>query len=151
MVTVKERLCRWPWGIGYVLGICCLYKLCALFSWGKSYCLQPHLWLYFCVWRGLCRPEVSLISVSNLILDFIHSEIVMIDLIPLFSRLYFIQVFLGPLETTINVMVAPIIMMMMFIASAVMNAGSRWEMAMMRLIVKTPSLIQCSPLPVGFH
>ena len=103
------------------------------------------------VWCGLCRPEVILRSVSNLILDFIHSEIVMIDIIPLFRNLYLLQVFLAPSETTITVMVAPIIIMMMLREYAVMNASSRWALAIMKLSAKTPSLSQCSPLPVGFH
>ena len=36
---------------------------------------------------GLCLSEVSLWSVSDLILDLIHSEIVIIDLIPRFHHL----------------------------------------------------------------
>ena len=88
---------------------------------------------------------------SNLILDLIHSEIFMIDLIPLFCHLYSLQVFLDPSETTITVMVAPITMMMMLRASTVSNSGSSWALAMMRLSVKMPSLSQCPPLPVGFH
>ena len=88
---------------------------------------------------------------SNLILDLIHSEIFMIDLIPLFRHLYFLQVLLDTSETAITVMVAPIMMMMILRASAVRNAGSRWALAIMRLSVKTPSPRQCPTLPVGFH
>ena len=116
-----------------------------------SHFLQPRMRLYFCVWLSMCHPEVSLISVSNLILYFIHYEIVMIDLIPLFRHLYFLQVFLDPSETTITVMVDPIIIMMTLRASAVSNAGSRWALATMRFSRNTLSLSQCPPLPVGFH
>ena len=51
------------------------------------YLLQLRLRLCPCVWLGLCLPELSLIYSSNLILDLIHSEIVAIDLLPLFSQL----------------------------------------------------------------
>ena len=137
---------------------CCIHlghlfpiqAVCPLLS-GLRYLLQLRLWLYFCFLWGLCRPEVSLRYVSNSILDFVHYEIVMIDLIPLFRHLYFLQVLLDTSDTAITVMVAPIMMMMILRASAVRNAGSRWALAIMRLSVKTPSPRQCPTLPVGFH
>ena len=100
---------------------------------------------------GLCRPEVSWWSVSDLILELIHSLIVIIDLIPRFRHLCFLQTFLAPSETTVTVMVATIIMMMMSRASDVRNTGSRWELATMRLSVETLNLSQCPPLPVAHH
>ena len=127
-----------------------IWKVCPLLL-GVWCILQHHLWLRFFVWWGLCHPEVSLISVLNLILDFIHSEIVKIEIIPLFWHLYFLQVLLAPSEKTITLMVYPIIMIMMFRVSAMSNAGIRWALEMMRLRVKTPILSQCPPLPVGFH
>ena len=121
-----------------ILGAMYIFKLCLKFC------------LLVCL--GLCCPEVSLWSVSDLILDLIHSEIVMIDLTPRFCHLYFLQIFLAPSETTITVMVDPIIMMMMMLrASAVRNDGSRWALATMRLSVRTPCLSQCPPLPVVIH
>ena len=107
---------------------------------GVNYCLQPRLRLHFCVWWGMCRPEVSLRYVLNLILRFINYEIFMIDLTPLSPHLYLLQVFLSPLETTITVMVDSIMMMMTLRESAVRNAGSRWALAMMRLSMKLTSL-----------
>ena len=79
--------------------------------------------LFVCL--GLCRPELSLGSVSDLILNLIHYEIVIIDLIPRFCHLYFFQMFLALSETTITVMVTLIMMMMMLRVSAVRNFGSR--------------------------
>ena len=75
----------------------------------------------------------------------------MIDLLPLFHHWNFLLVFLTTLETTITVLVAPIIIIIMLRAYAMRNAGGRWEMAMMRLSMKTPSLSQCPPLPVFLH
>ena len=144
--AVLMTLGRWirPWHLFPIREVCPIIL-------GLRYILQLRLQLCFCVWWGLCRPEVSLISVSNLILDFIHSEIFMIDLIPLFRHLYFLKVFLAPSETTITVMVAPIIMMIMLRESDVINSDSRWALEMMRLRIKTPSLSQCPPLPNNFH
>ena len=45
-------------------------------------------------------------DVSDLILDFIHSEIFIIALIILLLNLYFLQVFLDTSETIITIMVA---------------------------------------------
>ena len=95
--------------------------------------------------------EVNLISVSNLILDLIHSEIVIIDLIALLHNLYFLQVFLDSLETTIILLVAPIIMMIMLRLYDVSNAVIRWALVMMRLSLKMPNLSQCQLLPVDPH
>ena len=106
--------------------------------------------LLYC-WWGLCCLEVSLRTVSDLILDLIHSKNFMIDLIPLFFNLYILQVFLAPSDTTINVMVANIMMMMMLRAYAVRKASSRWALAMMRLSVKIPNLIHGPPLSVEPH
>ena len=75
----------------------------------------------------------------------------MIDLIPLFLHLYLLHVLLAPSETTITIMVAPIIMMMKLREYAVTNSGIRWAHDMMRLSVKFPILSQCPPLPDGFH
>ena len=80
--------------------------------------------------------------VSDLILDLIHSIIVIFDLIPRFRHLYFLQTFLVLSDTTITVMVAPIIMMMMSRASDVRNTCSRWALEMMRLSVKKLKLSQ---------
>ena len=96
--------------------------------------------MFFCL--VLFLPEISLWSVSDLILDLIHYEIVMIDLIPFFAKFYFLKIFLAPLETTTTVMVDPIIMMIMLRESAVRNFGRRRELVMMRLSVETPSLSQ---------
>ena len=79
--------------------------------------------LFVCL--GLCRPELSLGSVSDLILNLIHYEIVIIDLIPRFCHLYFLKIFLAPSDTTITVTVSPITMMMMFRESSVRNSGIR--------------------------
>ena len=126
-------------------------KVCSLLL-GLMYLFQPHLWLCLFVCLGLGRPYISLCRVSDLILDLIHFKIVMIDLTPLFCHLYFLQIFLDPSETTITVMVNPIIMMMtMLRKSAVMNSVRIWSLAMMRLSVKMPILGQCSPLSVVLH
>ena len=117
---------------------------------GVSYRLQLRV-ICFCDWWSLCRPEVSLRYVSNLILDLIHSEIVIIDFIPLFHNLYLLQVLLASSETTIIVTVDLIMMMMMLRAYAVINAGSSWAMSLMRLSAKTPNLSLCPPLPVGLY
>ena len=95
--------------------------------------------------------EISFSDVSDLFLDFIHSEIVIIALIILLRYLYFLQVFLDPSETIISVMVDRIIVIMMLRASVVINTGSRWALAMMRLSVKTPNLSQCPSLIVDPH
>ena len=92
-----------------------------------------------------------MIAVSDLILDFIHSEIIMIALIPLLNKLYCFQVFLDPSDTTITVMVSPLIMMMMVRASAVSNTGSRWALTMMILSLKMLNLSQCPSLPFDPH
>ena len=92
--------------------------------------------ILFFFWCGLCRPEVSLWYASNLILGFIHSEIVMIYFIPLLCHFYLLQIFLATSETKITMMVATIMMMMMLREYAVMKAGSRWALAMMRSSVK---------------
>ena len=118
---------------------------------GVRYFLQRSMRLIFCDWWGLFHLEVILRSVSNLILDLIHSEIFIIDLIPLFCNLYFLQVFLDPLENTIIMMVSPIIMMMMLRVSTVRNTGISWALEMMRLNVKRTNLSQCPPLLVGPH
>ena len=88
---------------------------------------------------------------SDLILALIHSVIVIIDLIPRFCHLYFLQKFLAHSEITITVMIYPIIMTMMSSAYTVRNAGSRCALAMMRLSMKTLNLSQCPPLTVAPH
>ena len=91
-------------------------------------------------------------SMSDLILDLIHSEIVVIDLIPRFHHFYLLQILLAPSETTITVIVDPIMMMMMMLrASDVRNSNSMWALAMMRLSVKAPRLSECPPLRVVLH
>ena len=99
---------------------------------GVRYFLQRSMRLIFCDWWGLFHLEVSLRSVSNLILDLIHSEIFIIDLMPLFCNLYILQVFLDPSETNIFVMVAPIIIVMMLRSYDIMNVVSSWALAIMR-------------------
>ena len=133
--------------LGWLLPI---RKVCPLLL-GLTYLLQPCLWLCFFICLGLCWTEASLWSVSDLILDLIHSEIVIIDLIPRICHLYFLQIFLAPSDTTITVMVSPIMMMMMLRAYSVRNSGSRWALARMRLSTKTPSLSHCPPLPFVIH
>ena len=118
---------------------------------GVRYHLQCCVWLLLRFWWGMCRLDVSLRTVSDLILDLIHYEIFMIDLIPPFRNFYILQVVLDPSETTITMMVDPIIMMVILRAYAVSNAGSRWALIMMILSVKTPNLSQGSPLPVEPH
>ena len=118
---------------------------------GVMYLLKPRLRFCLSICLGMCCPEVSWWLVSDLILDLIHSEIVIIDLITRFHHLYVLQIFLAPSDTTINVMVSPIMMMMMLRVSAVRNSGSRWELVMVRLSVKTPRLRQCPPLPVVLY
>ena len=81
----------------------------------------------------------------------IHLENFIIALIPLLRNLYCLHVFLSPSETTITVVVAPIIMMIMLIAYAVTNNGSRWAIEMMRLSAKIPNLTQFPPLLVVPH
>ena len=88
---------------------------------------------------------------SDLILDLIQSEIVIIDLIPCFHHLHVLQIFLAPSDITITVMISPMMMMMMLRLSAVRNSGSRWELVMVRLSVKTPRLRQFIPLPVVIY
>ena len=55
--------------LGHLLPI---WMVCTIIL-GVRYCLKPHMRLYLCVWCGWCCPDVSLRSVSNLILDFIYS------------------------------------------------------------------------------
>ena len=86
-----------------------------------------------------------------MILELIHSLIVIIDLIPRFRYFNLLKTFLDTSETTITAIVAPIIIMMMLQASDVRNTVSRWALAMMMLSVKTLNLSQCSPLPVAHH
>ena len=107
--------------------------------------------ILFVCFLGLFIPEVSWWPVLDLILYLIHSIIVIIDLIPCFCHLYFLKTFLDPSETTITVMVAPIIMTMISRAYYVRDTSSRWELAMMRLSVKMLNLSQCPPLPVAHH
>ena len=114
------------------------------------YRLQLLLKLYFYVWWGLFCQELCLISVLILILDLIHSENFIIDLIPLFRHLYLLQIFLAPSETTIAVIVAPIIIIMMSRDSAVMNDGRRWSLAMMRLSMKRPTCSSIHHCGLGF-
>ena len=91
---------------------------------GLMYFLHRHVRLHGCRWWALCCLGVSLSTVSYLILYFIHSEIVIISIIPLLLKLYPLQVLLDPLETIITAMVDPIIMMMVLRASDVSNIGS---------------------------
>ena len=125
-------------------------ELCPIL-FGVMYLLQLRLQLCLFVYLGMCRPEVRWCLVSDLILDLIHYVIIIIYLIPRFRHLYFLWTFLDPSETTITVMVSPIIIMMMSKESAVSNSGIRWELAMMMLNVKTPNLRQCPLLPVAPH
>ena len=81
---------------------------------------------------------------------FIHSGNFIIYLIPILCHLCFLQVVLDPLETTITVMVAPIIMMMMLRESAVRNNGSRWALEMMMLSVKNPARFSVHHYWFGF-
>ena len=106
--------------LGHVLPIRTVFPLIL----GVMYILKPRLRLCLFVWLCLCRPDFFLWSVSDFILDLIHSEIVMIDLIPLFRHSYFLPVFLAPLEKTTTVMVSPIIVLIMLRESAVRNSGS---------------------------
>ena len=115
---------------------------------GVIYFLQSRLKLCLFVCLGLCGTDVSWWSVSDLILDLIHSIIVIIDLIPHFRHLYFRKTFLDTLETTITVIVAPIMMMMMSVVCYVRNVSRKWALSMMRLSVKTLNLSQCPTLPV---
>ena len=118
---------------------------------GVIYFLQSRLKLCLFVCLGLCGTDVSWWSVSDLILDLIHSIIVIIDLIPHFRHFYFLHTLIAPSETTITLVVAPIMMMMTLRSSDIRNSGRRWALAMMRLSVKTPNLSHCPPLPVMLH
>ena len=80
---------------------------------GLMYCLHQRERLCVCWEWGMCHLEVSLSALSDLILDFIYSEIFMIALVLLLCNLYCLQVLLAPLETTITVIMPPIMMMMM--------------------------------------
>ena len=126
-MTLGCRMC-----LGQLLPIRTVFPLLL----GVRCFFQPHLRLFLYAWWGLCLPEVSLRYLSNLILYFIHSDIVIIYIIPLFQHLYYLQFFLDTLETNTTLMVAPIIMMMMLRKSAMNNSGSRRALAMMRLSVK---------------
>ena len=141
----------WYWYVGCIFVIFYQYGSCFLFSWDYGIVYNYVYVCFFCDWWGLCRPEASLISVSNLVIDLIHSEMFIIDLIPLFHNLYLLQVFLATLETTIILLVAPIMMMMMLRSSNLMNTGIMWVLEMMRLSVKNQNLSQCPPLPVCIH
>ena len=88
---------------------------------------------------------------SDLILDLIQSKIVIIDLIPRFHHLYVLHIFLASSDTTITVMVSPMMMMIILRVSAVRNSGSRWELVMVRLSMKKPRLRQFIPLPVVLY
>ena len=118
---------------------------------GIQYLLQRRVRFLFCFWWVLCCLDISLRTVSDLILYLIPSEIFMVYIIPLFLHLYLLQVFLDPSDTTTTVMVSPIIMMMMLRAYYIKNYGSRWELEMMRLSVKITNLSQCITLPVDPH
>ena len=141
-----------------ILGHLLLMRTVCTLLFRVMYILQPRFRLCLFACLGLCFPEVSWWSVSDLILDLIHSIIVIIDRIPRFRHFYFLYTFLDPSETTITVMVSPMMMMMTMMmmmimsrASTVRNIGSRWALAMTRLSVKTLNPSQCPLLTVASH
>ena len=133
--------------LGHLLSI----RILCLLLFRLIYLLQLCLRLCLSICLGLCCPEVRWWSVSDLILNLIHSIIVIIDLIPRFHHLYLLQTFLAPSETTITAIVAPIIITMMLMESDARNNGRCWALEMLSLSMKTLNLSHFPQLQVAHH